>query len=335
MYFSLMKEKTQKAYRIKSYDEVLLNIVGSMFIYSGFPADLENRTQYIDIYRILEGAAAVYQNKEGRWIVGHVTFGGMPDDYGIGNIAICSNDNGQVVEFPGWVSNDKVAVFFNNMLFSPDMTIGRFSDSLAELEVSLKLNVLFSRMYKIPCCADTKTKKSIEESIKNMLDGKLSTILSPDALAKYVEGGSCGIDLIDISDVEKSQYIQYLSHYRDTLMRWFYSQYGMNSQGSSKMAQQTVDEVNQDSNSSMIIPHDMLRQAQYGCKMCNDKFEWSTDVSFSECWMSRLANMDDEFKDTDEELEDDNTENNTDSADTVDESEKIAEGGKEDGDEDK
>ena len=81
--------------------------------------------------------------------------------------------------------------------------------------------------------------------------------------------------------------------------------YGMNSQGSSKLAQQTVDEVNQDNNASMIIPHDMLRMRQNGVEELNKKFGWNSEVSFSECWMSRLANMDDEFKETDEELKED------------------------------
>jgi hypothetical protein len=54
----------------------------------------------------------------------------------------------------------------------------------------------------------------------------------------------------------------------------------------------------------MIIPHDMLREAQKGCDMANTKFGWEMKVSFSECWMTRLANFDDEFKTTDEALED-------------------------------
>jgi hypothetical protein len=70
------------------------------------------------------------------------------------------------------------------------------------------------------------------------------------------------------------------------------------------MAQQTVDEVNQDNNASMILPHDMLRMRMKSLEnQVNKKFGWGMEVSFSECWQSRLANMDDEFKTTDEELE--------------------------------
>lgn len=167
----------------------------------------------------------------------------------------------------------------------------------------MKLNVLFSRMYPIPLATDTKTKKTIEEAIKNMMDGKIATILDEKKLREIMDG-VIGVQTVNLTETDKSQYIQYLAKYRDDLMRWFYSLYGMNSQGSSKLAQQTVDEVNQDSNASMILPHSMLKARQDGVEMCNKKFGWNMEVSFSECWMSRLANMDDEFKTTDEELED-------------------------------
>ena len=329
MYFSMMKEKQQKAYRIQSYDEMLLNTVSSMFVYdfgvetdengkkllSDPKAKLEYFSPLIDIYRILEGASAIAKNvAEGKEIgtkysdeytVCHVSFGGDPYPNGIGSIAICATDNGVVKEYEDWYNNPDVVVFFCNRLGSPDMNIGRFSDMFAELEVSMKCNIIFSRMYPIPIAKDSKMQKVIETAIANMLTGKIATILDENKLrAQIQEATKAAIECVQLTDDEKSKYIQYLAKMRDDLMRWFYSYYGMNSQGSSKLAQQTVDEVNQDSSSSMIIPHDMLREAQKGCDMANTKFGWEMKVSFSECWMTRLANFDDEFKTTDEALED-------------------------------
>lgn len=324
MYFSMMKEKQQKAYRIASYDEMLLNTVSSMFVYDfGGDKDAEGSSPnvklnyfspLIDIYRILEGASAIAKNiAEGKEIgtkysdeytICHVDFGGDPYPNGIGSIAICSTDNGVVREYEDWYNNPDVVVFFCNRLGSPDMNIGRFSDMLAELEVSMKCNIIFSRMYPIPIAKDSKIQKAIESAIANMLTGKIATILDENKLrAQIQEATKEAIECVQLTDEEKSKYIQYLAKMRDDLMRWFYSYYGMNSQGSSKLAQQTVDEVNQDSNASMIIPHDMLREAEKGCEMANRKFGWDMKVSFSECWMSRLANFDDEFKTTDEALE--------------------------------
>lgn len=315
MFFSNLKEKTQKAYRITSYDEIFIDMLSSMFVYrgEGVPEEVLARQSFINKYSALDGAAAIvkmtdapvtapgyYDNK---YIICKAESVGSPDPYGFGADIIVRGDNGFVRRYNNWIDNKDIVVFFNNASYTPDMNIGRYSDALAELEVSLKLNVLFSRMYPIPLASDTKVKKSIEEAIKNMQDGKIATIMDERKLREIIDQAK-GIETVNLTDAEKSTYIQYLAKYRDDLMRWFYSLYGMNSQGSSKLAQQTVDEVNQDSNASMILPHSMLKARQDGCKMAKDKFGWDMEVSFSECWMSRLANMDDEFKTTDEELED-------------------------------
>lgn len=351
MYFSAMKEKQQKAYRIQSYDEMLLNTISSMFVYdfgvetdengkkllSDPKAKLEYFSPLIDIYRILEGASAIARNvaqdKEigtkytDEFTVCHVSFGGDPYPNGMGSIAICATDNGVVREYEDWYNNPDVVIFFCNRLGSPDMNIGRFSDMLAELEVSMKCNIIFSRMYPIPIAKDTKMQKVIETAIANMLTGKIATILDENKLrAQIQEATKAAIECVQLTDDEKSKYIQYLAKMRDDLMRWFYSYYGMNSQGSSKLAQQTVDEVNQDSSASMIIPHDMLREAVKGCDMANTKFGWEMKVSFSECWMTRLANFDDEFKTKDEELE----EGGEEPGGSEPEEPKAEEGGKED-----
>lgn len=317
MYFSKLKEKWQKAYRIKSYDDILLNSLTSMFVYKGdnVPDEILKNQSFIGIHTLLNGACAIWKLDEDvpgtgnevfreKYIITDVNFAGAPDPYGFGEDAIVSTDSGYVATFTKWRDNPNIVIFFNNSIFSPDMNIGRFSDALAELEVSMKLNVLFARMYPMPIAKNAKIQKAIEAAISNMRDGKIATILDEDKLSQYVSDAvKADIETINLTEVEKSEYIQYLAKYRDDLFRWFYSLYGMNSQGSSKMAQQTVDEVNQDSNSSMIIPHDMLRMRQLGCEMAREKFGWNMEVSFSECWMSRLANMDDEFKTTDEELE--------------------------------
>ena len=314
MFFSKMKEKSQKAYRIESYDEIFTDVLDSMFVYRGdnVPEEVLARQSFIDEYTTLEGAAAIVKmpanavSKPGyyadKYIICHAESAGTPDPYGFGEDMIVSGENGFVKKYENWIDNKDIVVFFNNASYKPDMNIGRFSDALAEVEVSLKLNVLFSRMYPIPLASDTKVKKSIEEAIKNIQEGKISTIMDERKLREIIDQAK-GIETVNLTDEEKSKYIQYLAKYRDDLMRWFYSLYGMNSQGSSKLAQQTVDEVNQDNNASMILPHSMFRARQDGCKMAKDKFGWNMEVSFSECWMSRLANMDDEFKTTDEELE--------------------------------
>lgn len=304
--FNQLSEKNQKAYRIAAYDEILLNSISTMFTYDKIPETIDQG--FLEMFSILRGVAAVWEHPTYGWIASEAGTSGSPNPYGIGKDIICSAFDGTVKTFENWENNNDVIVLWNNSIKMPDMNIGRFSDMFTENETSIKLNVLFSRFYPIPVAKDKKTQEAINKAISNMLIGKIKdgcTILDERVLADAMENPS-GIDLINLTDVQKSQNIQYLCKYRDDLFRWFYSLYGMNSQGSSKLAQQTVDEVNQDTNAAMIIPHDMLRCRQAFIEQAKKKqpelFK-NADVSFSECWMSRLANMDDEFKKTDEELE--------------------------------
>ena len=307
--FSMLNEKLQNQIRSASYSELLTNTLNTMMTYKLPSEKLKNIDQgFHELFLIYNGIAAMWEHPKDGWTTSLANFSGAIDSYGMGRDMIVTALDGTTKTFENWRDNPDIIVFFNNSCKAPDMNIDRFAEMFTDLEISLKLNVLFARLFPIPVAKDQPTKKAINESIKMMLEGQIkngTTILTEDVVSAITEGTS-GVETINFTDVDKSRYIQYLAKYRDDLMRWFYSMYGMNSQGSSKLAQQTVDEVNQDNNASMIIPHDMLRCRQKALEIAKEKqpelFE-GAEVSFSECWMSRLANMDDEFKKTDEELD--------------------------------
>ena len=313
MIFSILKEKQQKAYRLKSYDDILLATLCSMFTYKGMADSINKR--FIEQYRLLEGACAIWKN-DGKFICSHVDFGGKPDENGIGTIAICATDNGKVKQFDNWKENKEVAIIFNNGIYSPDLSIGITSDMLMEADISMKANLLHARLHPIPIAKNDKEQKAIQQAEQDIKDGKLTTVLTDDLFADIGDSKDVAIPTINLTEVKDSDKIQYLAKFHDDIMRWFYSLNGMNTQGSSKLAQQTVDEVNQDSSSSMILPHDRYRCAVEGIEMCNEKFSDDADwieasVDFSECWQNRLADFTQEFaEDTndDEVVQDDQTE---------------------------
>ena len=61
MFFSNLKEKVQKAYRICSYDEIFIDMLSSMFVYrgDGVPEEILARQSFINKYAALDGAAAI------------------------------------------------------------------------------------------------------------------------------------------------------------------------------------------------------------------------------------------------------------------------------------
>lgn len=318
MFFSKMKEKQQKAYRVKSNDEVLLTTLLSMFAYKDLPEELMERTNYGEEILLMHGAVGVWNFKntlsasgdksyDDKWIFSEVQFQGAPDVYGVGCDLIATTENGVCKEFKGWRENPDIQVIFNNSSWSPDVNIGKTSDILTEIETSEKLQVIFSRLYPIPIAKNTKVQKAIESAITNMLNGKIATVLDEDSLSKYISDATKeAIECISITDPDKVQFLQYLSSFHDDVMRRFYGIYGLDGGSNTKMAQQSVEEVDRNTEASLVLPHDMLYWRTVGIQGCNKKFGWNGQVSFSECWAQREeSNFDDEFKKTDEEINDD------------------------------
>jgi hypothetical protein len=103
MYFSKLKEKRQKAYRIKSYDEILINTLISMFTWRGLDEALQKKVCMLENILIRNGAAAIFKlmpemantgndSNVGEYIVTDADLCGEPDVYGIGR-----NDEVRVV----------------------------------------------------------------------------------------------------------------------------------------------------------------------------------------------------------------------------------------------
>lgn len=310
MLYSTLKEKMQKVVRIKSYDDILLSTLISQLVYKDLPDTVE--TNFLEMYKLVEGVAGIWKRGEDEYVSCHVGFSGMPDANGIGKNCIVATDDGQTKEIKDWKNSEEVVIFFNNNIKSPDLSIGIFSDMLSEADFSMMTLVKDAKHSHVPVVKDEKQKKALEQVFEKVDKGQTAVFVDESILPNFNEDGKQGVYTLDITDPTLADKIQYLSKAHDDFFRWFYSLNGMNSQGSSKMAQQTVDEVNQDSAASMIIPYIRLREAEKSIERVNEIWGLNAEVSLSESWMSRHSTLDCEFaEEGDEVLEDKNIEETT------------------------
>ena len=110
-----------------------------------------------------------------------------------------------------------------------------------------------------------------------------------------------GVYTVDMTRPEMSDHIQYLTHAKDDVWRFFWQLYGMNSQGTSKMAQQSVEEVSNNDCASLIIPLERLEQRKKDTKVLNKKFGWNVTVDFSEAWRARVEKAEEPIEQTETE----------------------------------
>ena len=165
-------------------------------------------------------------------------------------------------------------------------------------------------------------------------------VISEDLL-KEIEGSGTKVhNLTDVKEIDKLQYL--IKAYEDTL-RIFYTKYGLADHGSSKMAQQTVDEVNGDTSSAFTLALNMLYYRRKMIDDVNEMFGTDIVVHFSPAWelayqkfILESAIHDEEYLEDVEDMEDESENGSEDESEdsTENESEDESEDSTEDESED-
>lgn len=280
-YWSENKPKAKNYLRIDDYEDFLETVVKSTFDYEGYPTD--ELPEMIEETNLRFGKGIIWEC-DGEYIATEVSFTGEMTPFGFLKDARGTAPNGKVKDFPDWMNNPDCVVFFNNNTWSPDMNIGRFADYLSNVDISEEMLVLYSRMKPLFVAKDENTKKALDKIIKDLQEGKISTVVT-DGMASIVkDSGEKTLDTLTLTDVTAVQWLQYLSSYHNDVLSRFYFINGMDTHQSSKMAQQSVEEVTSGSEARFIIPMNKFKYRQKMNDECRTKFGWDCEVRFSHCW---------------------------------------------------
>lgn len=317
--FEQLSGKIQKVVRVRNYDLVLLNSLIPMVKYQ-FPEDRSDIDQnFLEMYRLTEGVAGIWKMGEDKFTACHVSFAGEPDSYGIGKDAIVAingieGDPTTITKtIKDWRNSEELVVIFNNATKSPDLSLGIFSDMLTEADVSMMSLIKAAKRTFVPVVGDEKEKTALEEVLKKIDEGEQGVFVDKNILAKLFDEdeASKNVNRLDITDPTLSDKIQYLSQAWDNILSRFYSFNGMSTQSGSKMAQQSVEEINNGSSAAMIIPDDRLEKAigDYftGITKANRVWGWNATAELSECWRheaeENLGDNEVEEEESEEELD--------------------------------
>ena len=281
MLFSELKPKQKTFLTEISYQDVLAEYVLGMLDYPNFPVEIEY-VRYLDFLLLKEGKAALYKSKHwGRWVIGNVSFEGIDlNEYGMLQDAHVFDRAGHDELFKDWLNSQECFVFFNNRNHTPDINIPRYADLLAKIDISLNANIVNSRMSPIVVAKDNNTKNQLAEIIKQNHDGHTEVITSPNILNE--EGDN--ITVVNITDVNASDKIQYLLHAKDDLTREFLNLYGLHITGTGKMAQQSVEEITGSNNAALVIPYEMMKARNDTLQRFNAITGLNVVCQFSESW---------------------------------------------------
>lgn len=283
---------------IQSYIiQIMENFFYSMFDYKNFPKSMPK--EYAERYLIWYGEVAAGKVPEeynkgiykGEAVFLHSNTAGGDDGvgldiYGLGNQVIVTGCNG----FNDVAGFDKYAVGFNN---SAHKSLRKFiilsSEAISKALLSLRSGIDYSKNHPIYKARDDKEQAALKEYWKKVQnnDDELA-IASNNIWDDLIESeGNVKVDkVINLSDPELADKLQYIAKTVDDYLRWCCSLYGQNIQGNGKLAQQTVDEVNGQTSFSFVLPNDMLYQRKQWLERMKELnlVPEDADIDFSRAW---------------------------------------------------
>lgn len=164
----------------------------------------------------------------------------------------CYDFTGKEYSFSNWMDNPDILVFFNDGLRNPDNFNAKYAEALSDIDFSIKNNVHYSRMHPVPVAKNKKTKARIDQCIKDVSNGEFNTVLTETSIEDVIDGVD-DIKLLNITDVTKSEYIQYLSHLHDAYIARLFFLLGLGTTDNGKQAQVTIAELNKNEDASIAM----------------------------------------------------------------------------------
>lgn len=260
------------------------NFMNSQFVWKGLPDTLP--AEYIEGFLMTTGMVGIGEI-EGKLYAGTGGYVGQLNGYQPeeweGAVQGKQTIRGYAVG-PGaqddTQNRKKIVVGWNNSLHSPDMDIFDLANTLTEIQTSEDINVVFSRLLRIPIARTSKEKAIIESAIKAIMEGKIEAVSSAvDSLETLVNGEKPMqfLDLVDAKDVDK---LQYLNQYNENKLKRFFHRHGFSYNVTNKLAQQSNAEMHGGDDVCIVYP---LQQFDFRKRLAKDLNETFGDEYAFEC----------------------------------------------------
>ena len=266
-----------------SNEAMLLETHVSMFEYKNLPKSVNQ--YFLEMFLQTQGVVVWLDAPDNGGIL--ALEGCTADDldaYGIGRNVIATSRNGK--EYTLERDADCV-VGYNNRSMTPCYDIFTDAQTLAEIQTSIDFLIFWTRLSPLIRVSDEKMKIKVIEAFKNIQRGIPVTLASKKVLAEFGIPDDITVDMLTQPDFADK--IQYTAKLYDDMLRWHMTRYGHATNGNSKAAQQTVDEVDSTASQSMILPLSMLAARREMIDKVNDMFDLDIEVELSGAWRAEVT----------------------------------------------
>jgi hypothetical protein len=284
IYYDLTAKNIDKLYDVadvntgfKYWFWKLLNICISMFDYENLPPMLPQRE--IESNLILTNHCVVFQDEKNQLITASTNVYGF-DVYYNPTEAVYANP---MLKFKKLTIGMNCEIIYNNNLkdninYIPSdgglkSFIFRYSRMLADIESTINIYTVNSRLTSYPVASNDKVAQSIKSFFRKVKSGR-NAVISDDAIIQEFRN-------VDINRASMKDGINDLLIARDKILEQFYRDIGVRMYNPKK-AQVTEDEIEVNNQLLLISKDDMLKQREDGVNRINDMFGTSITVKIND-----------------------------------------------------
>ena len=256
-----------------------------MFRYNNLPKSIPART--LELFLQTGGVVGWTDKPDGKLRVFFGGLGGEPDEYyrptifTLANPALKYSAELKIIWDEG--QEGDLVVMLNDGLRKGLLPLHRkFASQIVENDLSLKVSCINSRMPFLLSADDDRTRKSAEEYLRNIEEGKIGVVNNAaflDGLQEHQLGNQTHMVFNQL--VEHNQYI------RST----WYAQLGLNSMFN--MKKEAISDAEKQMSEDELLPliDDMLHERQRALDIINEKFGTNITVEFNSSWEDNIEEV--------------------------------------------
>lgn len=173
-------------------------------------------------------------------------------------------------------------LIFNNSTRTPCIDLYTYSELFKDLDISLKVLIKKSRLINTPLARNEFERQQIQEMLNDIELGNWKAIQSRlDKVEEFTENRK-PLEVLELTQAEATNYLQYLALCKNSLKEFFFTKYGHSLRNTSKVAQQSKDEVNDLDITSQILIDNMYKNRAQGWERVNKLFNTDFSCDFGE-----------------------------------------------------
>lgn len=278
--YDRLKSRRQKVERIDAYTEDALNFVASIIDIKNFNDRTGLDQKLFQMLKLSEGMVGLAKDGE-EYVMCSVQQKGLPRKDWKPDEVIAEYWLNQKLYVKEMKNDKDIVILYNTPMFNDETDIFRAASAMANTDNSFNLLVKYTRYLPLLLARNNKEREILIQAMKAMDQGENTVVTGEEITLDEVLGEKREM-LLNLTDPQLSDKIQYIMEASDNVLRRFYNKYGLYTSGNAKHAQQSKMEIDNGESAAWVYPILYLQETDDFCRRANNLFGLDLDATFGD-----------------------------------------------------